>query len=433
MANARLPIAGLGVMALIAAFGSAQAQADAVPSPGIEWVTEPACERPLSRDPVALKAYTATFPEVGPEDTPAWLDWLANDAAQAAVDRINDVSARHVNSIFGSYSDHFLQAIVVTIEPTVTNPDHLLTELEQAAGADLRVIARPACRSRVELERAREALLGRNWHPRAGSLNWGAYIDASNSRLVVDLPVEATDEAATLRARFGDVVELRANAPEHHDRWNDGSPHYGGAAIGALNNSFCTAGFAMDLNGGRWMVTAAHCSLDYQSTSWYSGSKYYGLELAQHNKFPNYDVMLIGSGIETYARIIHTTQPAGHTRLVTAKANPKLHDIICISGKVSEAHCAIEVVDNAWSGCMDDMCYQGEAMGYRADLATIAQLGDSGAPIYQQLPNNNARILGMHVGSPYQLRYYTVFLKVSKIEYWTNAQVAITCCTDTSW
>jgi hypothetical protein len=143
---------------------------------------------------------------VGPTETQGYLLWLDNEPAQAALLRINEVLDRHPGSFFGYYGDHFLQAVVVTVEPAEAEPLRFLPELEDAAGSALRVIFRPACRSRADLEVVRVVLEAREWHPNAGSINFGSYIDASNSRLVVSLPSDATAEAATLHTRFGDLV-----------------------------------------------------------------------------------------------------------------------------------------------------------------------------------------------------------------------------------
>jgi hypothetical protein len=409
-------------------------------APQSSWVADPACERGEGADLEAVAAHAATFDAVGQTETQGYLLWLDNEPAQAAVRRISEVVDRHPGTLFGYYGDFLLQAVVVTVEPTESDPLRFLPELQEAAGSAVTVILRPACRTRAELKVIEEALLTRDWFSSRASLNWGFYVDASNSRIVVNLPGEATAEAASLTARFGEAIEIRAGGPEFTGRMDDGSPHYGGAAIGGYNNSFCTAGFAMDLYGGRWMVTAGHCTRGYDPLNWYSGPKYYGYERDEHEYYDEgLDVMLLGSGSETYARIIHTDPPTGHTRTVTAKADPVILSTVCISGKISKAWCSIVVQSVHWTGDVEEMHYEDVAWGWRAGPEVINVDGDSGAPIYQQLPNNTARIVGMNVagytseqgGGPSPQT--TIFLKPSQIEAITGAVVATTCCTDTSW
>ncbi|MGH8874855.1 MAG: hypothetical protein ACRDVM_06330, partial [Acidimicrobiia bacterium] len=86
----------------------------------------------------------------------------------------------------------------MTAEPVEPDPQRFVPELEEAAGDDLAVIFRPACRSRAELEEVRIVLRARDWHPNAMSIDWSALIDASNSRVVVSLPADAREEALTL-------------------------------------------------------------------------------------------------------------------------------------------------------------------------------------------------------------------------------------------
>jgi hypothetical protein len=142
--------------------------------------------------------------------------WLDSEAAQEAVNRIDELIAAHPESFFGSYADFLLQAIVVTVEPAEIDPLRWLPELEKAAGSAIGVILRPACRPRAELEAVKDALWARDWYSSPAPITWGAYIDASNSRVVVTLPPEATVEAANLQNRFGALVYVVWGNPIEH-------------------------------------------------------------------------------------------------------------------------------------------------------------------------------------------------------------------------
>jgi hypothetical protein len=58
------------------------------------------------------------------------------------------------------------------------------------------------------LERIGAEIMKRDWHPDASHTNFGFYPDASNSRLVVNLPADAIGPARALQDKYGDLVEI---------------------------------------------------------------------------------------------------------------------------------------------------------------------------------------------------------------------------------
>jgi hypothetical protein len=427
-------LTALAIVAIAALSQAARADASQV-----EWVPTPLCSRPAGADPAVLETLMASAPS-SDKGVPALFAWRAGEERQAAIERLhNQVVDAEPSAFVGVFSDHLRQELVVVVDPTTPNPTRFLPAVQDAvSGTDLNVTVRPGCFPLTDLEAVRAQLETRDWVP-PDLENYGFMIDPAASRVVVQLPADRTDIADALTGRFGGLVDVEFFGKEGglQGRMNDGSPHYGGAAIGPASTSTCTAGFAMDKNGGRWMVAAAHCAMaagGYSGLSWYSGGPtFYGYRFTYNTWWGTYqDMTLLGSDQDLYSRVIHVDPCCPSTRLVTARSDPSTSTFVCISGMVSKAKCNVDVINTDWSGSMSGKAYTNMVYAFRGDV-TISQEGDSGAPIYTRIGSGSARIRGMHIGDPFSSRHVTVFFKVSTIESVTGAVTATTCCNAPSY
>ncbi|MGH1490959.1 MAG: hypothetical protein ACRBK7_16460 [Acidimicrobiales bacterium] len=294
---------------------------------------------------------------------------------------------------------------------------------------NLTIVFQPGCRPSSEIVSVRNALESGEWL--AGSdISYTLRTDAATGQVVLGLEAGHASLESELAEKYGDALRIELFEGGRYGRLNDGSPHYGGARIGASGNG-CSSGFAMDRDGGRWMSTAGHCSTG-NNKSMYSGSTntYYGI--TKHRSFPNPDVQLIGSGGEQYSRVIHVDPCSPCTRLVTSKGGNWIGQSVCSSGSYTKAKCGGSVVDLDFDLCDSAGCTHNLITAERS--GGIAQPGDSGGPMYQGLSGNRARIRGQIVGGPCQGLCDTVwFHTVAQVENGVGATVATACCNDTSW
>lgn len=389
------------------------------------------CTRPPGADRAHLSEISRG---TTPLDSPAYAAWLDSELAQRAKNTVLDLKGAWSDTLIGMYSDHVARQWVIVVDD-ITRAAEIRDVVDEVSGPHLSVRVEVGCADAAELTEAMEYLASRTW-AKSSTINWSARVDPTVSRVQVSIEADATPERSTIAAALGALVQFADAAPATHGRLDDGSPHYGGALIDLTKGGSgdCTSGFAMDKNGGRWMVTAAHCSSSYTSNqSYYSGYKYYGVGLASQNFGPTRDVMLIGSGTEQYARILHVDPCCPSTRTVTSKGDPRQGDFVCMSGHVSRAVCGIEIYEEDFIGCMDGYCYQGEAAAGWKGSTVFNRPGDSGAPVYERVGSSSAKILGLNVGADGGANTTTVFIKTSKVEAWTGATVATTCCTGPSW
>ena len=171
------------------------------------------------------------------------------------------------------------------------------------------------CRSLESLQRVHKAVIARDWHAQARSLNIAVSIDAAQGRVLVELPLAAKDEAAELRQRFGAAVSTTFvdMAPAAGTRAADYSPHYGGARI----TGGCSTGFAVAKPDGGWHhVTAGHCGSTGEKK--YSGTYVYGI-LGSKWAPPDADLALLSGGEQQYSRAIYMNPVESSPRYITEK------------------------------------------------------------------------------------------------------------------
>ena len=409
----------------VASYGPALDVADARE---VNWDPTPLCEVPPGADP----AYVSTIagdPDPDPKATPAIVSWMFDDrATNEAVGRV-DEWIRTSTDWVGVRPDLVEQRMVVTIEPSVDH-EPIVEELSRIAAGDLEIMIRPACFGDAEVRGVFDALEDGSWRLEAEA---GADVGGSGDRdrpisvlreLTGALHVYVTDLDRPAMDRWASALGPRVVVEEGRlglqSRMNDGSPHWGGAALGAYNQPTCTAGFSVKIDGTYWMATAGHCSFP---TYVYSGTEYVGVtnahSLNPHVFYPNTDLQVLGSGVETYRNRIHVDPCCPTVRWVTAARDAKMSDNICISGMVTKAQCGWLLQE--WDPSLSFVNY-----GVQNYSTTRLQLawhpngrqtssGDSGAPWYVRSGSSNAIIVGLHVGVR-DLPQYPISFKVSEIE-----------------
>lgn len=304
---------------------------------------------------------------------------------------------------------------------------------------------RPGCYSSAQLSEADRAFGDLiQAIPQGSDIVMGGGIDPVAGMIVIETQASSPghEMAERFKAERGSIVQVVNVDVRRAGRMNDGSAHYGGARINADGAPYnCTAGFAMDKNGGRWMVTAAHCNSVYPWWPPYNGllvdyrngaGGFYGTVMyrgtAHQDQYGGFtDAELIGDGTHQYSRIIHVDPCSPCTRVVTAKSNPSLNTYVCHSGATSKAKCGYKVTHVHW-WLADGM----NSSGYRAvraDGSWPIQEADSGGPVYTQIGSSSARIRGL----VFAIGGGVVFEPVSDVEAALGATVAVTCCNNDSW
>lgn len=346
------------------------------------------------------------------------------------------------------------------------------------ADVDVTVDFRSVCRAEAgDLDEVQAAVESFQWaddgsdeadpgnNPLDGEIHLAVQRNLVNG--VVEVVVESDDAVAAeierrLREQFGEDVEMVID-PDHAlfgteqvtdqgsvagrrfqaGRYSDRSPHLGGVQVGDWNfrRGACTTGFAINMpGGGRAMLTAGHCKdILPVDTLLYSGVfsrrdsyNYYGT--FYRSFWSDRDVGLIGSGNQTYRRMIYTDpDPSGaKERLVTAVWEPWVGAKVCMSGSFTGNICGGEVTGR-FSGCFRggsvSQCgrsYSVAGPGGRS----MSQPGDSGGPVYLPHGGTSARALGIISTG---LGAQTTFVGASAIQKATGGWIASSCCDADTW
>ena len=115
-------------------------------------------------------------------------------------------------SVAGTYLDDDRRAFGIVLDRDFADYDGLRRKLEPSAV--LRVVLRPACHSRAEIESARRVLENREWHPRASSTSIVYHFDASISAFAVGVADSQPEVAKVLEQRLGKLVRTHLNQVE---------------------------------------------------------------------------------------------------------------------------------------------------------------------------------------------------------------------------
>lgn len=342
--------------------------------------------------------------------------WLADDKGAATATALGaELAARFgVDTKLASYEtlkrgligvtvDHTVRQLVVVVDPARASVSEVASLLQSrlgilglgpAAGVGLRVQA--GCTSSDRLLAAVHTLSGRAWAPTAKQARFGFYVEPRDSTVHVTFGQADTAAAQAVRDQLGEAVTVVMGNPTRRDRLTDGEPHWGGAAIGFQNNRFCTAGFIIRRNsdGQRGGVTAGHCFANGNNV--YSGSQFWGTANGESG-YPTWDMIRVTSSSETYDNRIHVDPCCPTVRDVTGGANPALSELVCVSGYVTRAVCAVRIVSLNGQLCHQDGCTPGLMVGTKPG-SVVGQGGDSGAPVYVRPGSNTAHVRGIEIG-----------------------------------
>jgi hypothetical protein len=417
---------GLALLALLLGAVAVQAQGS----------SEPDAPSQASADCVIPSDEALHAKETAPPEEPLPSDaWLANDAAQGAVQTIDQaLTARFGDDdldagrdplqagLIGVASDDHARELVVVVDPEMVDQDALQGELRsRVSDSTLRVRVGPSCHSAADLLAAEAALDARTWHARAAAVSYGAFLDARTSTFNVTFSAEDQPVADALKATLGEAVTIEFGTPTRRGRLDDGEPHWGGAGIGRpRNNNFCTSGFTVQLpnHGTQGSVTAGHCFANGQRI--WSGPEFYGHTHGERG-FPRFDMIRIHPHGETFAPRIHTDPGSPTVRTVVASGNPRRGSFVCVSGMVTRAKCGLEVTSTRARLCDPSGCTPNLFRAAKPG-ETVGRGGDSGAPVYNRFSNATAAIRGMEIGGTRPTNIYAH--KVSTITRHLNVAVA---------
>jgi hypothetical protein len=384
--------------------------------PAIRRLEEPLCGlqgvSELGRDSVEM-----------PEGHLDYQSWLAAERTQEQLPALHAVVELHRDRVLGVVPDHVAQEIVLVVdEPDAA--DLVIADL-QASHLELPIRTQPACHPGSELRAVQAAFESRVWPE--GTPAFASHLDVALGRYVMtldsgslpaDYPNASLDTppdpeigraelalsassparavARDISSKFGALVDVRWGRAGARSRLNDGQPHFGAAGIGSANSNFCTAGFVVKRNGALGAVTAGHC-FPQNGTAITSGTQTYGVS-AGLAPTPTFDMTRIDPSGQQFSATIHTDPGAPVKRTQVAKKDPVFLDLVCVSGSVTGAKCAIEVLDSTCSIFNPGIgTTSGLTRGVRQGV-TIGQDGDSGAPVYKQSGSTGAIIIGMESG-----------------------------------
>ncbi|MDQ1658054.1 MAG: hypothetical protein QOD41_3137 [Cryptosporangiaceae bacterium] len=233
-----------------------------------------------------------------------------------------------------------------------------------------------------------------------------AYYRDGAGRLIVETAPANTALTRTLRDDYGPAVTVVPHAVSRAIRTADDGPHYGGARLHLKNYSAgCSSGVTLVRAGVRHMVTAGHC---YSTgTNVYSGQFYFGLVNIRH--FPNPDLELIngnpgtsGQGAQSYGAYVYTDPSAPGVAAVATRWTTPVGGYVCTDGSYSQERCGARVATTTASFCDSDGCTYNLARAQQPGKL-VAQLGDSGGPVYQKPTATTVAFQGIIVATSLNL------------------------------
>ena len=146
--------------------------------------------------------------DAGADAAAAARAWLLDPVIQEA--RRGEVLERELENWKGSwvstYIDDRRQAVGVVFHTDFSDYDAIVAKLEPVM-APLKVVLRPACYSRQQIDEARRVIESGEWHPR-GKGPMASYFDAEFSRFAVTIDESAPEVADALRQRLGKLVSV---------------------------------------------------------------------------------------------------------------------------------------------------------------------------------------------------------------------------------
>lgn len=346
--------------------------------------------------------------------------WLGSDEVDADIlaifDRVHDEAdeafvRRPREGFLGVDVDHDTREVVVVLEAGSRVDQVELADDLQARTTEVSVRLQAGCRRARDVERVLEDLRSERF--RSEDIARGATfvqgLDPRSGTAHVRIASGDQELAEEIESRHGATVTVEVDDGQmvrtSGSRFNDVSPHYGGARLrwyrpdGA--RQICTSGFAADLRGGpRVMTTAAHCANANGAVMRNGQDGLYGT--MRSRLFPNPDLARIEG--RTYHRYIWTGGTSH--RLVDRKVDDLSRGTaVCLSGATSGKLCGpsgpgggpIRVIAINQELCHSGGCAFGLAELWWDNLV-VARGGDSGGPAYGRHGTSNASARGIIIG-----------------------------------
>jgi hypothetical protein len=151
--------------------------------------------------------------------------WLANPQSQRQVEVLGSAVEQFEGDHVGTVFENDPNIAVVVMNQDFAQFGVLQKRLAGMI-APMTVQLRPACHSRAELNKAKEVLSARKFHPKAGSTAMSWYLDASFAGFVVHVDEAAPEVAAALRTQLGALIRvLPGKPPSRVEPGSPSSPH----------------------------------------------------------------------------------------------------------------------------------------------------------------------------------------------------------------
>lgn len=362
--------------------------------------------------------------------------WRSSPCQIKELYRLRDAIGDESEIVFGLAIDDVNKQVIVVIdiEAWEDHSNRIRAKLaEKRIGLNISI--RPSCNSLRKTRSVFERLKKDDEKSPLRYSTRSIYVSAEEGKVVLTINPDSLSNCQASREKIDRYLdELQADGfvevvlDQHvsqQARLSDTSPHRGAAAVGTFSGSTgaCTSGFTVRYGNRTGVVSAGHCF--YQGQTVWSGNVSYGT-VVKRAPFPTQDLLLIESlSQESFIKAFYTDPGSPSQRIQTKKrSSVTVGDKVCLSGKVSLAKCGSSVYSVNCSLCDPSGCTHGLTCAAHPRL-NVSTSGDSGAPVYQRLPNSGARICGMNIGSPGGNNRHFAFHTVAQIESFVGGQVAL--------
>lgn len=344
--------------------------------------------------------YVSEHSELSNDGIPAYLEWLASDAVQLDLLRMDEALRSELKSTetLGTVVDHPNQQVIVVVDQSHSSSiAERIAPVIDSLDLAFKTSLRASCAPVVDLLDA-EAVVASKVEGIREEVAFS--IDAARGLVAVvgDLASAETEKLES----SSELVEVDNSIGVDGltgGRLNDASTHYGDARIGTAVNggSGCSSGPTfVSIFGVRVSSTAGHCGVS--GTQFRSGSQIYGTSLDRTYSTAGDFQMIVATG-QSYSRTFYTDPGSPATRAVIGKVTPVNGTLLCAGGSYSFADCGAEVYDVAGSLCKPNGgCNTVQWSRRGATQEWICQPGDSGGVMYQRSGTSSALAGGMIQG-----------------------------------
>lgn len=337
--------------------------------------------------------------------------------ADSQLDALDELLARNPDDFAGLSVDHDTQRVTIRVVASRdrNSIEHLLATLpldpEQPDDARWTLVLKPVLRSTRSLEEVQSQVMTREpWAKLVKPVLAQIHIDVERNVVAVGVTRITPELQQAAQRTFGPVVELYVT--ERHTAFTRALPSAngavsGGAIIRMSDGNHCASGWPVRFNGGGWtgFTTAGHCVVNvgtmsavsdeantylgstvaYQLSSF--GANNLGMSWAQDTDAAVFSDINFTSPLSDEPRV-YVGGPDGSVRgYIVGSRNVRVGDRVCFSGPFTGENCTAVVQSvNATA-----VIYVGGLIGFpitgliearSSDGSSIAQPGDSGAPVY---------------------------------------------------